>query len=52
LLVQIGEYQKGSDPIADQAIAAHTQINEFLKQGVTDLAPYEQILKQLTEVSR
>lgn len=33
LLVQVGEYQAGGDPVADAALAAKPAIDAFLKQG-------------------
>ena len=36
LLVQVGEYAPGADPLADQALRVHPQIREFLAQGTHD----------------
>lgn len=33
LLVRVGEYQRGEDPIADLAVNNHAAINAFLQQG-------------------
>lgn len=32
LLIQVGEYVSGTDPVADQAIASHENIENFMKQ--------------------
>ena len=52
MLVQIGEYQKGSDPEADEAIAKIDGVNNFLKQGLNELSSYEETLAALYEVVR
>lgn len=36
LLLQVGEYSEGSDPIADRAIRAHERLEAFLAQPLTD----------------
>jgi ATP synthase in type III secretion protein N len=33
LLLQIGEYQRGSDPASDEAIERHAAVNDFLRQA-------------------
>ncbi len=50
LLVQIGEYKKGSDPEADEAIEKIDRINEFLRQGIDERTPYEETIQRLKEV--
>ena len=37
LLVRVGEYRAGSDPLADEAIARHDAIQAFLNQNQGDL---------------
>jgi type III secretion protein N (ATPase) len=39
LLLQIGEYQQGTDPLADEAISHHDAIEQFLIQGTDEEAP-------------
>lgn len=38
LLLQMGEYQQGADPLADEAVACHDTIDSFLGQRTDDLA--------------
>lgn len=52
LLVKIGEYQKGSDPRSDIAIAKQDAIREFLQQSTRDLESYEETLHKLEELTR
>ncbi|WP_347556988.1 FliI/YscN family ATPase [Robbsia sp. KACC 23696] len=37
-LLQVGEYQSGNDPVADEAIERHDWLEAFLTQRTTDLA--------------
>ncbi len=46
-LIRIGAYQKGGDPLLDQAIAALPAVNAFLQQNKNDKSPIEQSLKAL-----
>ncbi len=47
LLVQIGEYKKGSDPEADFALSKINAVNSFLKQGLEEKSTFEESLKAL-----
>ena len=47
LLVQIGEYRAGSDPLADRAIGARPAMLDFLKQSPEVLQPLERTVAQL-----
>ncbi len=49
LLVQIGEYKKGADPDADDALAHIDRVNAFLKQGLAEKSTFEQTLQGLNE---
>lgn len=49
LLVQIGEYKKGSDPDADNALNKITSINAFLKQGLDEKSTFEETLQGLSD---
>ena len=51
MLVQIGEYQKGSDPEADEAIAKIDALNNFLKQGLDELSTFDETLRELAQVT-
>ncbi len=50
LLLQLGEYQSGSDSDADQAIAAHKIILELLQQRVSELQSFEKTVAQLEAI--
>ena len=50
LLVKIGEYQQGSDPAADEAIAKIDAANAFLKQGIHEKSTIDQTLEQLSQI--
>ncbi|RQR48125.1 EscN/YscN/HrcN family type III secretion system ATPase [Burkholderia sp. Bp9126] len=47
LLVRVGEYQAGSDPEADQALARREAIRNFLCQQVTEMYTFEETIDQL-----
>ncbi|WP_294446117.1 type III secretion system ATPase SctN [uncultured Mailhella sp.] len=49
LLVQIGEYKKGADKEADDALAHIDKVNAFLKQGLGEKSTFEQTLEGLFE---
>ncbi|HJD98149.1 type III secretion system ATPase SctN [Mailhella massiliensis] len=52
LLVQIGEYKKGADKEADDALAHIDKVNAFLKQGLDEKSTFEQTLDGLFEAVR
>ena len=47
LLLQIGEYKKGADKEADDAIAHIDRVNAFLKQGLAEKSTFEETLAVL-----
>lgn len=47
LLVQIGEYKKGADPEADEALNKIQAVNNFLKQGLDEKSTFEETLQAL-----
>ncbi|MEO1018053.1 MAG: FliI/YscN family ATPase, partial [Pseudomonadota bacterium] len=47
LLVQIGEYQKGGDPVADEALSKIEALNGFLRQGMGEFEAFDDTLSQL-----
>ncbi|NJN47108.1 MAG: EscN/YscN/HrcN family type III secretion system ATPase [Candidatus Competibacteraceae bacterium] len=51
LLVRIGEYQKGADPLADEALAKISAIRELLRQDMTTCAEFAETLAQLKQLS-
>lgn len=50
LLVQIGEYKRGSDKAADDALDKVGPVNTFLKQGLTEKSTFEDTLAALYKV--
>lgn len=48
LLVKIGEYKRGADAMADQAIDHIDRIRGFLRQGTDENIPFEQTISQLS----
>ena len=51
LLLRVGEYQGGSDPLADEAVAKIDAIRAFLKQGEDERTSYADMLQQLTKLA-
>lgn len=47
LLVQIGEYKKGADAEADEALNKIQAVNNFLKQGLEEKSTFEETLQAL-----
>lgn len=50
MLIRVGEYAAGSDPLADEAIARHDAIESFLRQGAAEPSSTAQTLKDLRKV--
>ena len=50
-LVQIGEYQKGSDALADRAIERYPAIRRFLQQSSKEAVPIEKTLADLSALT-
>jgi flagellum-specific ATP synthase len=50
-LISIGAYQRGTDPMADVAIALRPQINAFLRQRVDDQSTTEDADAQLLAIA-
>ncbi|VUD69237.1 putative ATP synthase YscN [Thalassocella blandensis] len=50
LLVRIGDYQKGNDAEADEAVERITEINDFLKQGTHDHVALEDSIARLKKM--
>ncbi|MES2906714.1 MAG: hypothetical protein V4691_06795 [Pseudomonadota bacterium] len=51
LLLQVGEYRSGSDPIADEAVAKINDINAFLRQPPDEITTYNQTVERLLELA-
>ncbi len=50
LLVKIGEYKRGADTLADEAIARIDEIRNFLKQRTDERIGFDDMLEQLHDV--
>ena len=50
MLIKLGEYQPGNDPLTDQAVALHPHLMHFLQQGQRDPTDLEDSLSQMAEV--
>ena len=50
VLVQVGEYRSGSDPLADEALAMRQPTDAFLRQDVHVLSPHDATLAQLASL--
>ncbi len=50
LLVKIGEYKRGADTLADEAIARIEEIRNFLKQRTDERIGFDDMLEQLHDV--
>ncbi|MEM7528875.1 MAG: type III secretion system ATPase SctN [Pseudomonadota bacterium] len=50
LLVKIGEYKKGSDAVADEAIQKMPKIRAFLQQGLDERTSFEDTVAQLEQL--
>jgi type III secretion protein N (ATPase) len=49
LLVKIGEYKRGSDAVADQAIERMDGIREFLRQSTDEHINFDDTLEQMKQ---
>ncbi len=50
MLIRIGEYASGSDPLTDEAIARHADIEDFLRQGPHESSNQAETLHRLHQV--
>jgi ATP synthase in type III secretion protein N len=50
MLLQVGEFKKGNDLVADKAIDSIGNIKSFLNQKTSDLQNYDEIVGQLYEL--
>ena len=50
-LIRLGAYKTGSSVEVDEAIAKHTQIREFLCQGVTESSAFEETVEAMKQFS-
>ncbi|WP_347555968.1 type III secretion system ATPase SctN [Robbsia sp. KACC 23696] len=52
LLLKIGEYQRGGDPVTDEAIAKRDAIVAFLRQDVHEHSSFDDTVKRLIALAR
>ena len=50
LLVKLGEYSKGSDPEADEALSKIEKMNAFLRQGIDEKYSFKETIAKLKEI--
>jgi flagellum-specific ATP synthase len=50
-LIRIGAYQKGSDPVLDQALLTLPELNRFLEQGPNESAALEDTVSRLLAIA-
>lgn len=50
LLLKLGEYKPGGDPVTDEAVQKIDRINAFLQQGVHEGTPFDETLNKLKEL--
>jgi ATPase FliI/YscN family len=51
-LISIGAYRSGANPAVDAAMAMRDQINEFLRQAVTDCSSIDTARSQLSQLAQ
>jgi ATP synthase in type III secretion protein N len=51
-LVALGAYRPGADPLADRARERLPALEDFLRQGVAEVAPFEETVARLEELAR
>lgn len=49
LLLRIGEYKRGNDPVTDEAIDRINDVNNFLKQGLQELDSFDETVAKLKQ---
>jgi type III secretion protein N (ATPase) len=51
LLVRVGDYQRGTDAVADEATSKIDRINGFLRQASATRATIEETRQQMREIA-
>lgn len=49
-LLRVGEYHKGTDPLADEAIKKQGIINKFLQQGMKSVVSFQTALNEISTI--
>jgi type III secretion protein N (ATPase) len=50
LLLRIGEYKKGNDAETDEAIDKMPQLNEFLRQGLSEKTSFKETIERMIQI--
>lgn len=50
MLIKLGEYKPGGDPITDEAVKKIDAINAFLRQGTHEKADFEETVKKMASI--
>jgi type III secretion protein N (ATPase) len=50
MLIKLGEYKPGGDPVTDEAVKKIDAINEFLKQGTHEKAEFDETIKKMASI--
>ena len=50
LLLRIGEYKKGNDTETDEAIDKMPQLNEFLRQGLSEKTSFRETIERMIQI--
>jgi flagellum-specific ATP synthase len=50
-LIALGAYKAGANPVVDMALERRAEILRFLRQDLTESAPYDAMLDQLNRVT-
>lgn len=51
LLIQVGEYREGADPLSDEAVRKHEAIKAFLRQKPGEIAPFDLTIARLADLA-
>ncbi|MGE8187544.1 FliI/YscN family ATPase [Pseudomonas sp. NPDC086278] len=51
MLIKLGEYQPGNDPLTDCAVDSRARIDGFLQQSLHDPVPFDETLDHLSQVT-
>ncbi|MDW6001964.1 FliI/YscN family ATPase [Vibrio mangrovi] len=51
MLIQLGEYEQGNNPLTDEAVNLQPGINQFLQQSMREPMAYEEILSHLAQLT-
>lgn len=51
LMLRVGEYRPGGDPLADRAIARHDAVTDFLRQAPDEVTAWDEMLRRLDRLA-